>query len=52
LPTSTLEANRTASPSPATTAVRCHPKVRESSSSRHHDAVGENHVEFGGPECQ
>jgi hypothetical protein len=44
------EANRTASPSLAATAIRCRPKVSESSSPRHHDAVGENLVEVGGPE--
>jgi hypothetical protein len=42
------EANRIASPLPATTFVRCRPKVTESSSPRRHDAVGENLVEFGG----
>jgi hypothetical protein len=36
-----------ASPSPATTAIRCHPKVSESRSPCRHDAVGEHLVEFG-----
>jgi hypothetical protein len=50
LPASTLEANRTASSSPAATAIHCCPKVSESCFPRRHDAVGENIVEFGGPE--
>jgi hypothetical protein len=45
-----LEANQTASPSPTATAIRCRPKVRELSSLRRHDVVGENLVKFGGPE--
>jgi hypothetical protein len=52
LPASMPEANRTASPLLATTAVRCSPKVSESSSQRRHNAVDENLVEFGGPKRQ
>jgi hypothetical protein len=46
------EANRTASPSPAATTIRCRPKVSELSSPHRHDAEGENLVEFDGPEHQ
>jgi hypothetical protein len=44
------EDNRVASSSPAATAVHYHPKVSESRSPRHHDAIGEDLVEFGEPE--
>jgi hypothetical protein len=37
---------------PSAIDVHWHPKVSESRSPRHHDAVGEDHVEFGEQEHQ